>query len=184
MAHVCSPHHVKWFDNLLRPLVHSPRKMFGPYVSAGATVLDIGCGAGFASIGLARLVGEEGKVISVDLQKEMLDKVRKRAEKAHLASRITLHQCEADDLGLREEVDLVNAFWMVHETPDSGKFLGQVFELLKPGGRFLIAEPLIHVSSKTFSRMVDVAKDVGFQIECCPPVAISRAVILSCRRIG
>ena len=42
--HVCPWQIVRLFDNFLRPLVHNPRKLFGPYVRKGMTVLDIGCG--------------------------------------------------------------------------------------------------------------------------------------------
>ena len=98
MAHVCSWRHVKTFDNFLRPLVHNPLKMFSPYVQPGARVLDVGCGAGFASLGLARLVGARGTVVAVDLQAEMLAMVRLRATKAGLADRISLHQCRPENL--------------------------------------------------------------------------------------
>ena len=63
-------------DNRLRPLVHNPENIFAPYVTRGMTVLDVGCGAGFASLGLAKLVGEEGLVIAADLQTKMLSIVR------------------------------------------------------------------------------------------------------------
>ncbi len=43
------------------------------------TVLDIGCGGGFASLGLAQLVGEKGVVILADVQPQMLDIVQERA---------------------------------------------------------------------------------------------------------
>lgn len=64
---ICPWQIVPLMDNFLRPLIHNPRKLFGPYVRIGMTVLDVGCGAGFASLGLADLVGEEGLVISSDL---------------------------------------------------------------------------------------------------------------------
>jgi cyclopropane fatty-acyl-phospholipid synthase-like methyltransferase len=38
--------------------------MLGPYVKPGMTVLDVGCGMGFFSIGMARMVGDEGRVIA------------------------------------------------------------------------------------------------------------------------
>ena len=43
-------------DNAIRPLIHNPRRLFSPYIRPGMTVLDVGCGAGFASLGLAGLV--------------------------------------------------------------------------------------------------------------------------------
>ncbi len=177
--HVCPPKHVHTFDNFLRPLIHRPKKVFGPYVKPGMRVMDIGCGAGFASIGMARLLENEGEVVAVDLQQEMLDIVKRRVIKAKLTHMIRLHRCEADSLNVDGEFDFVNAFWMVHETPDTRKFLEQVYNVLKPGGKLLIAEPGMHVSKKGFEEMIEVAKDIGFDVYKRPRVLFSLAVALS-----
>ena len=55
--------------------------MLAPYVKEGMIVIDIGCGMAFFSIGMARLVGEQGLVISVDLQQKMLEVLERRAKK-------------------------------------------------------------------------------------------------------
>jgi ubiquinone/menaquinone biosynthesis C-methylase UbiE len=176
-AYVCPWQIVPLFDNLLRPLVHNPRKLFGPYVKTGMTVLDIGCGRGFASLGLARLVGEEGLVISADLQPQMLEMVRSRALKAGLSSTIRVHLCEADRIGISDELDFAVALFMVHEVPDSRAFLEELFALLRPGGRLFVAEPLVHVSRRDFERSVEQAEEVGFEILERPAVFIGRAVV-------
>lgn len=177
MPHVCSWQHVRIFDNFLRPLVHNPQKMFGPYINPGMKVMDVGCGAGFASIGLARMVGEEGKVVAVDLQPEMLAMVAKRAEKAGLSGRIITHQCTQDTLGLEEVFDFVNAFYMIHEVPDTEKFFAEVHLLLHPKGKFFIAEPAFHVSAKRFTRMLETARNVGLKVCDQPKIRFSRTVV-------
>lgn len=179
MAHVCSWRHVRMFDNFLRPLIHNPQKMFGPYVQPGMTVMDIGCGAGFASIGLAKMVGEGGKVFAVDLQPEMLEMVRKRAEKAGLLNRLTPHLCEAEDFKLNLTFNFVNAFYMVHEVPNTEGFLKQIKELLHPEGKFFITEPVFHVTKNGFESMLDKARGVGFAAYDRPRVRFSRTVVLS-----
>jgi len=65
-------------------------------------VADIGCGMGYFSIALAALVGDAGTVITVDVQQEMLDRTRKRAERAGVARRIRPVLAAHDDLGFRE----------------------------------------------------------------------------------
>ena len=65
-------------------------------------VADIGCGMGYFSIALAALVGDAGTVITVDVQQEMLDGTRKRAERAGVARRIRPVLAAHDDLGFRE----------------------------------------------------------------------------------
>ena len=79
------------FDNPFRRFLHSPEKILGPYVAEGMTVLDVGCGMGFFSIGLAKLVGNKGCVIAVDVQQKMLNALEKRAEKAGVLNRIRIH---------------------------------------------------------------------------------------------
>jgi len=179
MAHVCSWRHIRTFDNFLRPLIHNPQKLFASYVKPGMTVMDIGCGAGFASLGLAKMVGEAGKVFAVDLQPEMLELGKKRAEKAGLLNRITLNHCEAGDFKLNQTLNFVNAFYMVHEVPDPGNFFKQVQELLHPEGRFFIVEPIFHVSEDRFDSMLDIARGVGFNEYDRPRVRFSRTVVLS-----
>jgi ubiquinone/menaquinone biosynthesis C-methylase UbiE len=178
---VCSWRHVRSFDNFLRPLVHDPVKLFGPYIREGMTVMDVGCGRGFASLGLARLVGEGGKVISADLQAEMLAMVEERASSAGLSGRIVLHQCAERKVGVEEELDFVLAFWMVHELPDAAGFFREMRGVLKPEGLLFLAEPKIHDTASGFERTVSQATEVGFAISETPRVRLSRAVVLAKR---
>jgi ubiquinone/menaquinone biosynthesis C-methylase UbiE len=53
--------------------------------------VDIGCGIGYFTISMARLVGPAGSVTAVDLQPEMLAGVERRAEKVGVRERIRLH---------------------------------------------------------------------------------------------
>jgi ubiquinone/menaquinone biosynthesis C-methylase UbiE len=60
----------------------------GGYVEQGQTVLDLGYGPGVFSMAMAKIVGEKGKVISVDIQDEMLQMLTRRSEQAGLGSRM------------------------------------------------------------------------------------------------
>ena len=179
MAHVCPWQHVWTFDNVLRPFIHNPAKMFSPHVPPGARVLDVGCGAGFASLGLARLVGDTGIVVSVDLQPEMLDILRLRAAKKGLQERIAPQLCQPGSLGLTGRFQFANAFFMVHEVLDRYAFFKEIYDHLVPGGRLFVAEPMFHVSKKRFNAMRVIASEVGFSIVDCPRIRLSRAVVLS-----
>jgi ubiquinone/menaquinone biosynthesis C-methylase UbiE len=167
------------FDNPLRKLVHNPQKILSPFVKPGNTVLDIGCGMGYFSLGLAELVGEKGKVIATDLQPEMLAGLSKRAKRAGLESRIQSQLCQPDKIGVSESVDFALAFWMVHEVRQRKEFLREIFSLLKPDGKFLVVEPLIHVSGRDLERTVTLSQEIGFKTGDRPRVAASRAVLLT-----
>ena len=175
---VCPWQIAPFIDNRLRPFVHDPKTLFAPYVSKGMTVLDVGCGAGFASLGLAELVGEEGLVIAADLQPRMLKFVRSRALRAGLSDRIRIHLCESNHIGVNEGLDFAVAFFMLHEVPDARAFIEEIFTRLKKGGRFFIAEPKIHVSSHHFQQVVQESQDIGFEIAEWPSVRFSRTVLL------
>ncbi len=179
MEDICSWKRVKWLDNWFRRLIHNPLTIYKPYVVPGNRAMDIGCGAGFTSIGLAKLVGESGQVVSVDVQPEMLEIVRDRAVKAGLADRIHTHLSEPDSLGVDGQFDFANAFWMVHEVPDMVEFFQQVHAHLKDGGMFFIAEPMVHhVSKDDFEKMIEVAREVGFEVHSRPRIRFSRTVVL------
>jgi ubiquinone/menaquinone biosynthesis C-methylase UbiE len=176
------PHTCPWwlaytFDNPVRGLFHDPAVLFRNLVKVGDTVVDIGCGLGHFSIGMARLVGASGKVIALDLQPEMVRRAAGRAEQRGMQQRIDFRVAEPERLGLSEPVDFVLAFWMVHEVRNQGALLSEVRSALKPTGRFLIAEPKGHVSAQRFEATVEKARAAGFAISDGPRVRLSRAVL-------
>jgi ubiquinone/menaquinone biosynthesis C-methylase UbiE len=165
------------FDNPLRRWLHNPRKILDPYVAAGDTAIDIGCGMGPFTVELARLVGPDGRVIAVDLQDKMLQRVESRVTKAGLADRVELQRCQPDSLGLTEKADFVLAFWMAHEVPDARSFFDQIAALLKDGGRFLLAEPKGHVGREDFACEVEAAQAAGLSPLARPKIALSRSAL-------
>lgn len=67
---------------------------------------------------------------------------------------------------------------MLHEVPDQRRLLQEVHNLIKPGGKLLLAEPLIHVSRKAFANEVAVAEAAGFQLLDRPRLRWCRAALL------
>ena len=80
-----------WFGYcLLHPLRRrgqNPHAILSPYVSEGMIALEAGCGMGYFTLEMARLVGAYGKVIAVDLQPKMLSALQRRACRAGLGYR-------------------------------------------------------------------------------------------------
>lgn len=176
--HVCPWWLAYTFDNPFRRLFHSPEMIFFPHLKKGMTAVDLGCGMGYFSIGMARMVGDSGKVISVDIQQKMLDILQRRALKAGMENRIHTHRAIPDRIGLAhhsDEIDLALTFWMVHETPHIENFVTEIYSLVKPGGKYLLAEPRIHVSQALFQRITAAAAQAGFHFLTRPRIALSHA---------
>ena len=175
--HVCPWWLARALDNPIRRLIHSPDKILGGYIEPGQTVLDLGCGSGTFTIAMAKMVGESGRVIAVDLQDEMLQMVKQKAVKEGLDSRITTHKSAPDGIGVSDKVDFALAFYMIHEVPDADAFLMEVARLLKPSGKLLIAEPLIHISESSFKKTVDAARLAGLKPISEPKIRFSRSML-------
>ena len=175
--HVCPWWLIYLFDNPIRRLFHNPQKIFEPYIHDEMTIFDIGCGMGYFSIGLAKLVGDKGMVIAIDVQEKMLNGVKKRALKAGLNKRIHLHHCNIDSLDIELIGDFVLTFWMAHEVLNTKHFMNEIYSHLKNNGKYLLVEPVLHVSKTKFYTIVNSAKQAGFQIVDHPNIALSRAVL-------
>jgi ubiquinone/menaquinone biosynthesis C-methylase UbiE len=179
---VREPHVCPWwccftFDNPIRRLFHNPLRILSPYIRHGNTAVDIGPGMGFFTPAMCRLVGKKGRVIAVDLQQRMLDGLARRVEKQGLSDRLKAHLATPTHLGVNDKADFILAFWMVHEVPDKQAFYRQVAHLLKPGGRFFLVEPRVHVSKKGFHETVRAATGAGLKVKETPKVAFSRTAV-------
>lgn len=131
----------------LRKLFQNPSDLVAPYVEDGMVVLEPGCGMGFFTLELAKRVGPTGRVVAADLQERMLDGLRRRAGHAGLLDRIDLRQVPEDRLGISDlagRVDLVLAFYVVHELANPAGFFEEVRQALRPTGKILIVEPRSH----------------------------------------
>ncbi len=166
-----------FFDNRLRRLFHSPEKLLKNYVKEGMTTIDIGCGMGYFSLGMARLVKESGAVIAVDVQQEMINITEKRAEKEGLFDRIAPHLCQPEKIGIHHPVDFALVFWVAHEVPDEKSLFEQLFTILKPSGNLLLVEPKIHVSRSRYDSIIQAAESAGFKQNEQPKISFSRACI-------
>lgn len=172
------PHALSWMlDNSIRRIIQNPRRIFREYVRAGDTVLDYGCASGTFTIDLARMVGEKGKVVGADLQKEMLDKLAAKAAKLGLMQ-VETKKCGDDGIGLTDDVDFALAFYVMHEVPDQGRVLKEIASRLKPGGLLLIVEPVIHVSGKAFQATITMAEEAGLELVERPSILLSQAALL------
>jgi ubiquinone/menaquinone biosynthesis C-methylase UbiE len=110
-------------------------------VKPGMTVCDMGCGNGFYTVQLARLVGPKGKVYAVDIQPEMLKFLGERAKKAKVTNRIEPVLGELWDPKLPEgKIDLILLVDVYHEFSHPEHMLEAMRKSLAPGGRVVLVE--------------------------------------------
>lgn len=162
--HVCSHDHAKWLDNDLRRMLQNPRKMFSPWIQPGMTILDIGCGPGSFTLNMAEMTGPQGKVIAVDIQEQMLELTRKKLEKAGMLERVKLHRCSGNSLDIDTKADFILTFFMVHEVPDPNRLIDQICSLLSEGGFYFLAEPIFHVSTEQFEKVLARCRSNGLTL--------------------
>ena len=179
---VCPVELAGGLDNRVRRLLQNPRKLLDHYIGPGMTVLDLGCGPGFFSIEIAKMLMDSGKVIAADLQEGMLKKVSKKIRGTELERRIEIHKSEATKIGVAEPVDFVLVFYMIHEVPDQETLLEELKSILKPNGKIYIIEPKFHVSKKSFEAMSAKIKSLGFEVIESPKVFFSRTVLLTLKK--
>jgi len=111
-------------------------------VALGEVVLEIGLGTGFSLKEMARSVGEKGKAYGIDITPQMLERTRKRLQKAGLMDRVEL--CEGDARSMPYEDSKFDAVYMaatleLFDTPDIPRVLKEIKRVLKPGGRLGVA---------------------------------------------
>lgn len=163
----------------LRRWLQSPEKILSRYIREGMTVLDVGCGPGYFTVPMARMVGKTGRVIAVDLQDAMLQKLDAGLQGTGLEERVLPVKCEADDLNAPAGIDFALAFWMVHEVPDKVRFFRQLKAVLNQNAQVLLAEPkMFHVSHEEFQATTAIAEQAGFQVAPGPRVRFSWSAIL------
>lgn len=125
----------------------------GP-VHAGETLLDLGSGAGLDSILAARAVGPTGRVIGIDMTPEMVEKARRNVRALGLTN-IAFHLASIENMPLANGIaDVAFCNGLFNLCPDKPKAVAEVHRVLKPGGRFLIADVLLddHVTPEEVAR--------------------------------
>jgi len=127
----------------------------GP-INQGEAVLDLGCGAGVDTLIAAIVVGPEGRVVGIDFSPEMLERAMENLRKASLDN-VTFQKASGEELPLPDvSFDAVISNGVFNLIPDKLTALKEVFRVLKPLGRLMIADQVLTVgSSEDIRSMVE-----------------------------
>ena len=112
-------------------------------LTKGMKVADLGVGAGFYALEAARIVGAEGRVFCVDVQKELVAGVRRTAEKEGLNNLEAIWGDIEKPEGTKIKsatIDAVIVSNVLFQLEDKNGFVEEVVRILKPGGKVLVVD--------------------------------------------
>jgi arsenite methyltransferase len=110
-------------------------------IEPGWTVLDHACGSGTDLLLAARRVGPTGRAIGVDMTPGMLQAAERAVRQAGLADRVEVRAGTYEDLPVEDEsVDVVISNGVVNLAPDKRRVFGEIWRVLRPGGRLYLAD--------------------------------------------
>jgi len=136
-----------WLDGISESAIESFAGTGNPFamgeLASGEKVVDIGSGGGIDSLVAARMVGPEGKVVGIDMTPEMLEKARAAATESSIDN-VEFREAYMEEIPVGDGwADVVISNGVLNLTPDKQKTLGEIFRVLRPGGRLQIGDILV-----------------------------------------
>jgi arsenite methyltransferase len=145
----------------------------------GETVLDLGAGAGFDCFLAANQVGEEGKVIGIDMTPEMVEKARENAEKGNYTN-VEFKLGEIEDLPVADEsVDIIISNCVINLSPDKPKVFKEAFRVLKPWGRLMVSDIVLLKQLPNF-----IKESIDAYVSCVSGALLKEDYIAAIKNAG
>ena len=137
----------EWFKGVSELAVESFAGTGNPFamgaLADGERVVDVGSGGGIDSLIAARMVGPAGQVVGVDMTPAMLDRARAAAAGSGI-SNVEFREGYMEELPVPDGwADVVISNGVLNLTPDKQKAVGEMFRVLRPGGRLQVADILV-----------------------------------------
>lgn len=138
----------EWFNGVSELAIESFAGTGNPFamgdLAAGERVVDVGAGGGIDSLIAARMVGPTGEVVGIDMTRAMLEKARTAAAVSGIDN-VEFREAYMEDLPVPDGwADVVISNGVLNLTPDKQKALGEMFRVLRSGGRLQIGDILVN----------------------------------------
>lgn len=145
----------------------------------GETVLDLGSGAGFDCFLAANKVGNNGKVIGIDMTQEMLEKARENAKKGNYKN-VEFRLGEIEKLPVEDNsIDVIISNCVINLSPDKAKVFMEAFRVLKPGGRLMVSDIVLLKELPDF-----IKNSIEAYIGCLSGAILKEQYINAIKRAG
>jgi len=151
-------------DNPFAKSTHSHTIIKHLKLETGIKVLDIGCGPGRLTIPIAKIIGSQGEILAVDMQAEMLSKIKEKAKKANLSNIRYLETKIGKKTLIQDHFDRALLISVLGEIPDKEKCLQEVFHALQPGGILIIAETIFDPHFQSKNKVFSLVTKIGFRL--------------------
>jgi len=151
-------------ENPLMEHVAGADVLFGRVgLAPGMAVLDVGCGPGRLAVPAAEWVGPVGRVVALDVQPRMLERVRQRAARRGLMNLETVLAGAGEGALPEAAFDRAFLVTVLGEVPDRRGALREIAGALKPGGVLSVTELLPDPHFQPRRRVLELATAVGLE---------------------
>jgi uncharacterized protein len=152
-------------DNPLRRRIQPPDETAIRHgIEPGMTVLEVGPGNGTYTVATARRVGERGKLITIDIEPKMIERVEKRAALEGLEN-IEARVADVYELPFEEGYfDVVYMIAVIGEIPDPERAMREFHRVLSPEGALVFSELVLDPDYPRAQTLVRLANGAGFRL--------------------
>jgi len=145
----------RWLDN------HASEVLTELGVKAGQEILDFGCGSGTYTIPAAKLVGKDGRVYALDINKGTLDRMEERAKQEGLRNIVRIDTPSEGGIPLEDEtIDLILMIDVLQEIDNRESLFDEVYRILKTGG--IVSVYPMHIAEEEVEKL---ATSKGLSLE-------------------
>lgn len=162
-----------WFERQLAPALQGCADVHAVLAAPGASIADVGCGAGWSTIALA-LAYPQARLVGIDVDAPSVEMAVAAAAAAGLGDRVTFRLAEGESMPERDEFDAAFAFECLHDMPRPVDVLSAIRCSVRPGGMVVVMDEAVANEFEAPGSQVDQIM-YGFSLFVCLPDGLSSA---------